>query len=126
MWLLQIIHQLILLSQHLAIFPNFLLFLFSNTRSTKLNIFERERPKFNQENFIFDYLSLDWENLIKSDNGNVDQSSVNFFTNSDYIWDMYVPLKTFSKQRLKFRNKLWKTFCIQNRFPLKTIFLLNA
>lgn len=65
--------------------PQFLLFLFSNTRSTKLNIFERERPKFNQENFIFDYLSLDWENLIKSDNGNVDQSFVNFFTNSDYI-----------------------------------------
>ena len=67
--------------------PQFLIVpgIFSNTRSTKLNIFERERPKFNQENFIFDYLSLDWENLIKSDNGNVDQSFVNFFTNSDYI-----------------------------------------
>ena len=40
----------------------------SNPPSTKLNIFERDWFKFDQENLILDYLSVDWENLIKSSN----------------------------------------------------------
>ena len=40
----------------------------SNPPSTKLNIFERDWFKFDQENLILDYLSADWENLIKSSN----------------------------------------------------------
>ena len=42
--------------------------IFSNPTSTKLNIFERDWSKFDQENSVLDYLSVDWENLIKSNN----------------------------------------------------------
>ena len=62
------------MSDHL---PQFLIAsdIFSDPPSTKMNIFERDWSKFDQENFIVDYLSIDWEDLIKSNNGNVDQSS---------------------------------------------------
>ena len=44
--------------------PQFLIApdIFSNPPSTKLNIFEKDWPRFDQENFILDYLSVDWEN----------------------------------------------------------------
>ena len=60
--------------------PHFLIArdIFSNSPSTKLNIFERDWSKFDQENFILGYLAVDWENLIKSNNGNVDQSFCQF------------------------------------------------
>ena len=41
--------------------------IFSNAPSTKLNIFERDWSKFDQQNSITDKLSVDWENLAKSD-----------------------------------------------------------
>ena len=65
------------MSDHL---PQFLIAsdIFSEPPSTKMNIFERDWSKFDQENFIVDYLSIDWEDLIKSNNENVDQSSLSF------------------------------------------------
>ena len=36
-----------------------------NLSSTKLNTFERDWSKFNQEIFILDYLSVDWKNSIQ-------------------------------------------------------------
>ena len=55
-------------------------YIFSNLLSIQLNIFERDWSKFDQENFVLDYLSVDLENLIKSNDGNVDQSFFSFLT----------------------------------------------
>ena len=64
---------------------------------------------FDRENFILDYLSIDWEidwdNLIKSNNVNVGQSFVSFLTKCNSILDLYVLLNKISKQKFKFRNK---------------------
>ena len=38
-----------------------------STASNKSNIYERDLNKFDQENFILDYFSIDWENLLKID-----------------------------------------------------------
>ena len=51
---------------------------------------------------------MDWENLIKSVNGNVQ------------LHPMYAPLKKISKQKLKLRNKLWITLGLQ-----KLVFIKN-
>ena len=72
--------------------------IFSNPSSTKLNIFERYCSKFDQENFILGYLSVDWEYLIKSNNENVDQSFVSFLTKFNSILDFYDPLKKIPKK----------------------------
>lgn len=88
------------LSDHV---PQFFIALdiFSNPQSKKLNIFEKERFKFGQENFILDCAPVDWANSIKSDNRNVDQSFVNFLTKFKSILDMYALLKKISKQKTK-------------------------
>ena len=93
--------------------------IFSNPPSKKLNLLERNRSKFDQENFILDYLSVDWENVTKSNNGNVDQSSPRFLTKFNSISDFCAPLKKISKQKLKFKNKPWTTSGIQKRISIK-------
>ena len=106
------------ISDHL---PQFLIVpdIFSNPPSTKLNIFERDWSKFDQENFVLDYLSVDWENLIKSNCGNVDQSFVSFLTKFNSILDLCSLLKKISKQKLKFRNKPWITLGLQKSISIK-------
>ena len=61
--------------------------------------FERDWPKFDQVIFILDYLRLHWENLIKSDNGNVDQSFDSFLTkfNPIYVWPSKNDFQTKTK-----------------------------
>ena len=60
-----------------------------------MNIFGTDWSKFDEENFIFDYLSVDWENLIKSNCENVDQSFFSFLNKFNSILDFYAPLKKF-------------------------------
>ena len=62
------------ISDHLpqfAIIPN----MFGNILGNKSNIYERDWSKFDRENFILDYLSVDWEDLLKIDKLNVDNST---------------------------------------------------
>ena len=46
-----------------AIIPN----IFGNISGNKYNIYDRDWSKFDRENFIPDYVSVDWENLLKID-----------------------------------------------------------
>ena len=48
--------------------------MFGNTTSIKSNIYERDWNKFDQENLILDYSSIDWEDFLKIDDLNVDNS----------------------------------------------------
>ena len=75
--------------------------------------------KFDQENFILDYLSVYFQNLIKSNNGNIDQSFVSFQAKFSSILDLYATLQKSSKQKLKFRNKLWITLGLQKSISIK-------
>ena len=102
-------------------FPQFLIApgFFSNPSSTKLNILERDWSKFDQKKFILDSLSVDWENLLKSVNGNVDQYFISFLTKFNSILNMYATLKKLSKQKLKFRNKPWITLGLQKLISIK-------
>ena len=40
---------------------------FSNPPLNKNNIFERDGSNFDQENFILDYFSIDWDVALKLD-----------------------------------------------------------
>ena len=52
-------------------------------------------------------------------NGNVDQSFISFLTKFSSILDMFAPQKKISKQKLKFRNKLWITLGLQKSISVK-------
>ena len=49
--------------------------MFGNISGNKSNIYERDWSQFDQENFILDYFSVDWEDLLKTDELNVDNST---------------------------------------------------
>ena len=58
-----------------SIIPN----MFGNIHDNKSNIYERDWSKFDRENFILDYFSAEWKDLLKIDELNADKSTKNFF-----------------------------------------------
>ena len=49
--------------------------MFGNVSGNKSNIYERDWSKFDRENFILDSFSIDWEDLLKTDELNADNST---------------------------------------------------
>ena len=71
--------------------------MFGNILSNKSNIYERDWSKFDQENFILDYFSVDWEDLLKIDELNVDNSTKIHLDKINMLIDTYAPLKRINK-----------------------------
>ena len=89
------------ISDHL---PQFVLIphMFGNILCNKSNIYERDWSKFDQKNFILDYFSADWEDLLKIDELNVDNSTKIYLDKINILVDTYAPLKRINKYKLKF------------------------
>ena len=66
--------------------------MFGNISGNKSNIYERDWSKFDQENFILDYFSVDWEDLLKTDELNADNSPRMYFDEINALLDTYAPL----------------------------------
>ena len=62
------------ISDHLPQFA-IILNMFGNILGNKSKIYERDWSKFDRENFILDYFSVEWEDLLKIDELNVDSST---------------------------------------------------
>ena len=80
------------ISDHLpqfAIIPN----MFGSISGNKSNIYERDRSKFNRENFILGYFSVDWEDLLKIDELNADNSTKIYLDKVNVLLDTYALLK---------------------------------
>ena len=81
---------------HFAIIPN----MFGNISDNKSNIYERGWSKSDWENFILDYFSVDWEDLLKIDELNVDNSTKIYLDKINMLLDTYAPLKKIDKYKL--------------------------
>ena len=80
------------ISDHLPQFmivPN----VFSNPSPIKANVFERDWSNFDQENFILDYFSIDWDVVLKLDEQNVNYSTESFLDKINSLLSNYAPLK---------------------------------
>ena len=104
-----------------AIIPN----MFGNISGNKSNIYEREWSKFDQENFIQDYFSVDWEDLLKIDELNVDNSSKIYLDKINMLLDTNAPLKKINKYKLRFKSKPWITLGLQKSISVKNKLLTN-
>ena len=71
--------------------------MFGNITGNKSNIYERDWSKFDQENFILDYFSVDWEDLLKINEFNTDNSTKIYLGQIKMLLDTYVPLKKINK-----------------------------
>ena len=80
------------ISDHLpqfAIIPN----MFGNILGNKSNIYERDWSKFDQKNFILDYCFVYWEDLMKIDDLNAENSTKIYLDKINMLLDTYGPLK---------------------------------
>ena len=78
------------ISEHL---PQFLIVpnIFSNPLSNKSNIYERDWSNFDQENFILDYFSIDWNKTLKIEEQNIDYSPEIFLNKINELVDNFAP-----------------------------------
>ena len=112
------------ISDHLpqfAIIPN----IFSNISGNKYNIYERDWSKFDRENFILDYFSVDWEDLLKIDKLNADNSTKIYLDAINMLLDTYAPLKRINKYKMKFKSKPWITLGLQKSISVKNKLFVN-
>ena len=77
-----------------------------NISANKFNIYEQDWSKFNRENFIIDYFSVDWEKFLKTDKLNADNLTTIYFDKINMLLDTYEPLKRINKYKMKFKSKL--------------------
>ena len=92
----------------------------------KSNIYKRDWSDFDQENFILDYLAVDWTDIIKSEKKNIDFSFECFLKKFNLILDKYLPLKKLTKQKLKFKTKPWITPGLQKSISVKNKLLTKV
>ena len=64
--------------------------MFGNISDNKFNIYEGDWSKFDGENFILDYFSVDWEDLLKIDELNADNSTRMYLDKINMLLDAYV------------------------------------
>ena len=67
--------------------------MFGNISGNKSNIYEKNWFKFDRENFILDYLSVAWEDLLKIDKRNGDNSTKIYLDKINMLLGTYAPLK---------------------------------
>ena len=106
------------ISDHLpqfAVIPN----MFGNIPRNISNIYERDWSKFDRKNFILDYFSVEWEDLLKNDELTADNSTTKFLDKIKMLLDTYAPLKRVKKCKLKFKSKPWITLGLQKSISVK-------
>ena len=107
-----------IISDHLpqfATIPN----MSGNTASNKSNIYERDWSNFEWENFILDYVSIDWEDLLKIDELHVDNSTHMYLGKIIILLNTYALLKRTDKYKLRSKSKPWITLGLQRSISVK-------
>ena len=101
--------------------PQFLIApeIFWNSPSNKSNYFERDWSNFNQENFILDYFSVNWKNVINLQRNDVNHSLQNFFDSVNDLLKIHAPYKKVKKYKLKFKEKPWINSGLQKSISIK-------
>ena len=74
-------------------FPQFFIApeIFRNSPSNKYNRFECDWSNFNQKNFMVDYFSVNWKNVINLQKNDVNHSLQSFFDSVNDLLKIHVP-----------------------------------
>ena len=87
--------------------------------------FRKGLSKFDQETFIRDYVSVDWEDLLKIDEINADHSTRMYLDKVNMLLDTYAPLNRINEHKLKFKPKAWITLDLLKSISMKNKLLTN-
>ena len=82
-------------------------------KKIKHNIHQRNCNKFDQTEFVLDFLDINWNSTLELDHKNVDVSFQNFFDKMNNLTDKYAPLRKLTRKQIKTLTKPWITKGIQ-------------
>ena len=101
--------------------PQFLIApeIFRNSPSNKSNYFDPDWSNFNQENFVLDYFSVNWKNVINLQKNDVNLSLQNFFDSVNDLLKIHATYKKLKKYKLKLKEKPWISSGIQKSISIK-------
>ena len=68
---------------------------------------------------------MDWEDLLKIDELNVDNSTKMYLDKINMLIDTYAPLKRINKYKLKFKCRPWLILGLQKSIYVKNMLLTN-
>ena len=71
---------------------------FFNPPRTKTNIYERDWSKVDQEKFILDSFSIDWDQTLGIDKSDVGKSFKSFLERFNSFQDLHAPYKKISNK----------------------------
>ena len=71
--------------------------IFFNASYPKSNNYERDWSRFDQENFVLDFFSVEWDNILLLPNTDTEKSYKAFLEKFESLLDTYAPLKKFMK-----------------------------
>lgn len=76
--------------------------------------YTRDTKNFDRENFILDFLHIDWIRTLKIDQNDPDLSFNSFFESVDKLVIRYLPLRKVTKKEIRHQLKPWITDDIKN------------
>ena len=92
-------------------FPSFLIIPVENKQlnSPAKVQYKRDTKNFLKEDFILDYLDIDWDSELELQKNDVNYSTDKFFSKMNIIIDKHMPLKKLSTKECKQKLKPWIT-----------------
>ena len=70
---------------------------------------KRDTKNFDRENFVLDYLDINWDEVVEIGKEDVNHSLTQFLQKINELLDKYMPLKKVSQKEFKRRYKPWIT-----------------
>ena len=106
------------ISDHL---PSFLLVPYENQYLyTKQKVFKRDTKNFDRENFILDFLDINWDDTLQLDKRDANFSLSSFLDKFNKLLDKFMPLKRVTLSELKCSEKPWVTSEILRKVKFKS------
>ena len=96
------------ISDHL---PSFLIIPMENKKSNSQNKiqYKRDTRNFSRDDFILDYLNIDWDSEMEIEKNDVDHSTEKFFSNMNNLIDKHMPIRKLSAKERKQKTHPWIT-----------------
>ena len=106
------------ISDHL---PSFLIVPVENkcTNTQKKTQYKRDTKNFSKDDFIMDYLDIDWNSELEIDKNDVNHTTDIFFTKMCAIIDKHMPLRKLTIKERKQQSKPWITPAIVAKINVK-------
>ena len=102
-------------------FPSFLIIPIENKQhnSQRKIQYKRDTKNFSQDDFILDYLNVDWDSKMEIDKNDVNLSTEKFFSRMSTIIDKHMPVKKLKAKEFKQQLKPWITPTIVAKIKTK-------